>query len=155
MQPPIPFGEIVLTLGFGLWLLVAVLNHLRDWRGALAFISMFMRMVPLDQDPAIAIPLKSRRIENGAMHAAVLLAIVLAQTALGILFLTAAYWLIRGDLTAGLVFAEWAFAGLAALWFGFLIGGSWFGYWIRQDGLQRTHLTLLGLAILGLILIRA
>ncbi|MCS8237450.1 DUF2165 domain-containing protein [Pseudomonas aeruginosa] len=26
--------------------------------------------------------------------------------------------------------------------FGMLLGGLWFGYWIRQEGLQLTHLLL-------------
>ncbi|TEH70030.1 DUF2165 family protein [Pseudomonas aeruginosa] len=28
------------------------------------------------------------------------------------------------------------------LLFGMLLGGLWFGYWIRQEGLQLTHLLL-------------
>lgn len=40
------------------------------------------------------------------------------------------------------------FSLLAALWLAIMIGGLWFSYWIRQEGLQLTHIVLLAVTVL-------
>jgi predicted small integral membrane protein len=148
-------GKLVITAGFAAFLLVSVVNHLRDWRGTLAFVAGFMTMSSLDQEPAIPSPLKARRIDSPTVHLLALLTITLAQTSLGVLFALAAWCFVSGDEQVAGTIAAYAFAGLAALWFGFLIAGAWFAEWIRLDGLQRTHLILLGLAMLGFLMVSA
>jgi predicted small integral membrane protein len=146
-------GEFVITAGFAAWLLLSAYNHLSDWRGTVAFVAAFMKMSSLDQEPAIPSPLKSRQVNSTTIHRLAVTVITLAQTGLGVLFGFAAWSLVHGSEEAARTLAAYAFAGLAALWFGFLIAGSWFGCWIRQDGLQRTHLILLGLATLGFVMV--
>lgn len=148
----IEWGELVITLGFAAWLLLGVVNHLADVQGTLAFIASFTKLAPLDQEPAIPSPLKSRKIESRVLHRLALIVIILAQAVLGILFAAAAWLILRGAGELARLFATYAFAGLIALWFGFLIAGSWFGYWIRQGDLQRTHLLLLAVSMLGFII---
>ncbi|MNR42746.1 hypothetical protein D3C85_1612890 [compost metagenome] len=41
-----------------------------------------------------------------------------------------------------------AFLGFS---FAMLLGGLWFGYWIRQEGLQLTHLVLVLWALLAFV----
>ena len=148
-------GKVVITAGFAAFLLVSVVNHLSDWRGTLAFVAGFMKMSSLDQEPAIPSPLKSRRVDSPTVHLLALLTITLVQTGLGVLFALAAWWFVRGEEQVARTLSAYAFAGLAALWFGFLIAGAWFAEWIRLDGLQRTHLILLGLAMLGFLMVSA
>lgn len=37
------------------------------------------------------------------------------------------------------------FTLISSLWLSMMIAGLWFGYWIRQEGLQLTHIALLSL----------
>lgn len=147
-------SKIVISAGFGGWLLLSVFNHLSDFRGTLAFVARFMKISALDEEPAIQSQLRSRRVENATVHRLALLAIILGQTLLGALLTSAAWLFLRGDEIARAV-AQYAFGGLAAFWFAFVIAGTWFGYWIRQSDLERTHLTLLGLAMLGSVIVNA
>ena len=146
-------GEFVITAGFAAWLLLSAYNHLSDWRGTVEFVAAFMKMSSLDQEPAIPSPLKSRQVNSTTIHRLAVTVITLVRAGLGGLFAFAAWWFAHGSEEAARTLAAYAFAGLAALWFGFLIAGAWFGCWIRQDGLQRTHLVLLGLAMLGFVMV--
>jgi predicted small integral membrane protein len=146
-------GELVITAGFAAWLLLSAYNHLSDWRGTVAFVAAFMKMSSLDQEPAIPSPLRSRQVNSTTIHRLAVAVITLVQAGLGVLFAFAAWRFVRGSEESARTLAAYAFAGFAALWFGFLIAGAWFCAWIRQDGLQRTHLLLLGLAILGFVMV--
>jgi predicted small integral membrane protein len=146
-------GGFVITAGFAAWLLLSAYNHLSDWRGTVAFVAAFMKMSSLDQEPAIPTPLKSRQVNSTTIHRLAVTVITLAQAGLGVLFAFAAWRFAHGSEEAARTLAGYAFAGLAALWFGFLIADAWFCAWIRQDGLQRTHLVLLGLATLGFVMV--
>ena len=146
-------GEFVITAGFAAWLMLSAYNHLSDWRGTVAFVAAFMKMSSLDQEPAIPSPLKSRQVDSTTIHRLAVAVITLVQAGLGVLFAFSAWRFAHGSEEPAKTLAGYAFAGLAALWFGFLIAGTWFGCWIRQDGLQRTHLILLGLAMLGFVIV--
>ncbi|MEP0324876.1 DUF2165 family protein [Bauldia litoralis] len=148
-------GKIVITAGFGLWSLINVYNHLADFRGSLQAVADFMRMTSLDAAPPIPSPLKKREIESPLLHRLAFIAITIVHGALGALFVVATVFLVSGQIAAGLAWATWAFALACALWLLFLLGDSWFAGWIRLDALQRTHITLLATAMLGLILMGA
>ncbi|CAD0215726.1 hypothetical protein AGRHK599_LOCUS3981 [Rhizobium rhizogenes] len=36
-----------------------------------------------------------------------------------------------------------------ALWLAFMVGGFWFGYWIKQGAIHQVHMTLLIISILS------
>jgi predicted small integral membrane protein len=155
MTTAIERGELVLTLGFAVWLLIGVVNDFSDLRGVLHFIESFMKMEPLEQDPPVPTSIKSHKVESPLVHRLGLIFIILAKTVLGIAFAIAAWLILRGAEPAARVVASYAFAGMMALWFVFTIAGTWFGYWIRQGDLQRTHLLLLGLSMLGFMIMAA
>lgn len=50
--------------------------------------------------------------------------------------------------------ATLGFAGLTGLCFMFLLGGMWFGYWIRQDVLQLTHIGLLATSLAAIVMMQ-
>jgi len=114
-----------------------------------------MTLSSLDTEPAIKSPLKSRAIESDAMHRLAFIVITVLLAILAIAFAVATVKYLGGSLDAATAWASYAFTGLAALWFFFLLADAWFGSWIRLDGLQRTHFILLGLAMLGLSIVQA
>ena len=50
--------------------------------------------------------------------------------------------------------ATLGFAGLTGLCFMFLLGGTWFAYWIRQDVLQLTHIGLLATSLAAIVMMQ-
>jgi predicted small integral membrane protein len=155
MTTAIEWGELVLTLGFAAWLLIGVVNDFSDLRGVLRFIESFMKMAPLEQEPAVPTPITSHKVDSPLVHRLGLIVIVAAKTILGVLFAIAAWLILRGAEPAARMVASYAFAGMMALWFLFMIAGTWFGYWIRQGDLQRTHLLLLGISMIGFMIMAA
>jgi len=147
-------GRTIVNDGFALWWLVNVVNHFQSMKGTLAAVSALMEMSALDQEPPIPTPLKRRRISSPAVHRFALVVIVIAQAALGIMFTIATWLFITADAQRATAWAQASFAASAALWFLFVISGTWFVYWLRQDALQRTHLILLATAMLGMLLMQ-
>ena len=148
-------GKLVATGGFAAWLAINVLNHIQDFRGTLFAVAAFMKMSSLDEEPRIPTPLKWRRVESDSLHRVALVLIILAQASLALLFAWAFLCLLSADADDGERLAAYAFSGFALLWFGFLVSGAWFAYFIKQGDLQRTHMILLGLSLVGLILVRS
>jgi multisubunit Na+/H+ antiporter MnhC subunit len=144
--------KAVVVWGMFLWMALNVINHLRDLKGTRHAIAVFMRMEPLDQPPPIPTPLKNRRIDSPLLHTLVLVVIVVIQLLCALLFGASALWFVIGDAVYAVRVGMWAFVWFVANWFLFLIGGAWFAYWLRQDGLQRTHLALLQIGFIGLLL---
>jgi len=46
-----------------------------------------------------------------------------------------------------------ALAAFAAFAFFLLLGGTWFAYYVRQEGVQTTHFILIGLAIAAALVV--
>lgn len=144
----------MLVLGFALWTMVAALNNITGFRGAAAAISCTMGMTPLNDPPAIVSPLTRRALTSPRLAAVSLILILVVQIAAalslglgGILLLAEA--LGAGAPEWGVAVALGGFALLTILWFMMMIGGLWFGYWIRQEGLQLTHLALLAVTMIA------
>jgi len=51
--------------------------------------------------------------------------------------------IVGGDLAVARPWLNLGLAGFAAFLFAMHLGGLWFGYWIRQESLQLTHLVLM------------
>jgi hypothetical protein len=147
-------GRTIVSGGFALWWLVNVVNHFQAMQGTLGAVAAFMNMSALDQEPAIPTPLKRRRISSAAAHRVALVVLVIAQAALGIMFTIATWLFLTADVERATAWAHASFAASAALWFLFIVAGTWFAYWIRQDALQRTHLILLVTSMLGMLLMQ-
>jgi len=146
------WAKATLVWGLFIWMALNVVNHLSDLKGTRHAVAAFMRMESLDLPPAIPSPLKRRRIDSGALHAFALAVVVLLQAISALLFAWSGWWFARGDVRFASTVAVWAFTWFAAIWLLFIIAGAWFAYWLRQDGLQRTHLLLLLLAVAGAML---
>lgn len=146
--------KAIIVLGFALWTMIAVLNNVVGFRGAAAAIGCTMGMTPLNDPPAIVSPLSRRTMTSPSLAKASLVLILIVQIAAliflgsgGALLLAAAFG--AGTPEWGMAAALAGFAFLTCLWFMMMIGGLWFGYWIRQEGLQLTHISLLAVTMLA------
>ena len=141
------------ALGLTVWLTLSVLNNCRDFGGSAAAVGATMSMAPLQQPPAIGTPLLSRAIGSPALHRAALGAVLALQ-----IVAAAAGWagcwqlLVMGDLALARPWLNLALSALSAFLLAMHLAGLWFGYWIRQEGLQLTHIALLVWALAAFFL---
>ncbi|QPF76103.1 DUF2165 domain-containing protein [Roseateles sp. DAIF2] len=141
------------ALGLAVWLSISAINNIRAFAGSAAAVGATMSMAPLRQPPAIDTPLLSRAIASPALHRLALLGVLALQLAAA-----GAGWagcwqlLVVGDLGAARPWLNLALSGFTAFLFAMHLGGLWFGYWIRQEGLQLTHVALLIWAVVAFFL---
>lgn len=152
--------KAILALGFALWTMVAALNNITGFRGAAAAISCTMGMALLNDPPVIVSPITRRALTSSRLAAVALVLILVVQIAAALLLGLGGALLLADALGAGpplwgVAAALAGFALLASLWFMMMIGGLWFGYWIRQEGLQLTHLTLLAVTMIAAAVIHS
>ncbi|MEE1867571.1 MULTISPECIES: DUF2165 family protein [Pseudomonas] len=143
-------------LGFSLWLSIALINNLQAFSASVGAVGATLSMAPLKQHPRIDIPLLKRSMDSPALHKLALSIIVLLQLAAVVSAWTGCYNLVFGDSLE--VARSWLNLSLSAALgsiFAMLLGGLWFGYWIRQEGLQLTHLALVLWMMLSFILLNS
>ena len=132
------------AIGLTVWLTLSVINNCRALAGSTAAVGATMSMAALQQPPAIDTPLLSRAIGSPALHRAALWGVLALQ-----IVAAAAGWagcwhlVVVGDLVSARPWLNLALSALSAFLLAMHLGGLWFGYWIRQEGLQLTHLVLL------------
>jgi len=136
--------QLIHAAGLALWLSVAALNNLRAFATSAGAVGATMAMSPLQQPPAIAIPLLSRAINSPLIARLALMLILGLQIAAACACWIGSYYLLAaGDLSAARPWLNLALSAAAAFLLAMHLGGLWFGYWIRQEGLQITHLAML------------
>ncbi|CAM2827203.1 Predicted small integral membrane protein [Pseudomonas gessardii] len=146
--------QTVLILGFGLWLSLALINNLHAFAGSAGAVGATMSMAPLREHPPIGTPLLVRAVQSATLHRLALALIILLQAGAVLTVWIGCYALLWGT---GLEAARpWLNLALSAA-LGFvmlmLLAGLWFGYWIRQEGLQLTHLLLVVWMLLGFVVL--
>lgn len=133
----------VQAIGLSLWLSIVLINNLQAFRSSVGAVGATMAMLPLRASPAIEIPLLARAVSAPRWHQLALIVVVLLQLAAALAAWVGSYHLIAGD---GLLIARpWlnlALSAFSGFIFAMLLSGLWFAYWIRQEGLQLTHLLL-------------
>ncbi|MDR0209348.1 MAG: DUF2165 domain-containing protein [Pseudomonas putida] len=144
--------QITCCIGLSLWLSIALINNLHGFASSVGAIGATLSMAPLAEPPAISFPLLTRAITSPTLHRLALSIIVLMQAAAVLAAWIGCYELLFG---AGLELARpWLNLALSAalgFLFAMLLGGMWFGYWIRQEGLQLTHLLLMAWVLLQFV----
>lgn len=144
--------QTTLALGLSLWLCIAVLNNLQAFRASVGAVGATMAMAPLRQAPAIDIPLIGRALHSPVCHRIALLLVLVLQVVAAVSALTGSYLLVgEADLLLARPWLNLALTAFLGFTFSMLLGGLWFGYWIRQEGLQLTHLVLVLWALLAFI----
>ncbi len=141
------------AVGLAVWLSISVVNNCRAFGGSVAAVGATMSMAPLKQPPAVDTPLLSRAVGSHALHSMALL-VVLALQAVAAVACWAGCWqmLVVGDLTLARPWLNLALSAPTTALFAMHLGGMWFGYWIRQESLQLTHVALLIWAVAAFFL---
>lgn len=145
--------QAVHAIGLSLWLTIAALNNWQAFRGSIAAVGGTMSMAALKQPPAIETPLSARAKDSIVLHRMALLLVLALQILAALTCLTGTYQLIIArDLATAQSWLNLGLSGFAAFLFAMHLGGLWFGYWIRQESLQLTHLALLIWILLAFLL---
>lgn len=139
----------------GLWLGLAAYNNIRDKGTNLFLLGLMFRMDLIVDEEPLGRGLKQRAIHNEDFVRWVLRIVITAQLAIAALFLCAGYAYLSTAL--GMPFpsakaqANCAVSLFSTLWFFFMIGGLWFGYWIKQSTISQVHISLQAFSVLLLI----
>lgn len=149
----------VVFYGIGIWFTLAVFNNIFDFQTNKLLIGRVMSMCDIKEDPVLGNRLQWRSIENPSWHRSVLMGVILYQLAVVCKMLITGYMVIEVMLTGGSISADLqndinlALGMLLVLWFGFLIGGLWFGYWIKMQQIQTSHILLTILTLFSIVTI--
>ncbi|WP_087687742.1 DUF2165 family protein [Pandoraea sp. PE-S2R-1] len=151
--------KCVVILGLALWSAIAALNNLVAFGASSGAIGRTLSMAPLREAPAIDIPIVRRAVDAKGLAVMALIVMIVLQ---GMAAICLAYGGMQlavalasgGSDAAGMHWGMFGLTALAAAWLLMMIGGLWFGYWIRQEGLQLTHMMLLVLTIAAAALLR-
>jgi predicted small integral membrane protein len=145
--------QAIQAVGLALWLSIAVLNNLQAFSSSVGAIGATLAMAPLRQPPAIEFPLLRRACQSPTLARVALLVILLLQIVASLSAWIGSYALvIAQDPLMARAWLNLALGAMLAFTFAMLLGGLWFGYWIRQEGLQLTHLVLVLWSILAFFL---
>jgi predicted small integral membrane protein len=144
--------KLVLTTGLALWMTTIVVNNLTAFRSGVLAIGGLMSMQLFDQEPAIKSPLLARRIESHVWHRLTYTLVLIVQTIVGLLLWSAAVafaGVLFGavDVADATIRANLALVAFLTLGFVLALGGAWFAYYVRQEGMQITHFVLIVIAI--------
>lgn len=141
-------------LGFALWLSIALINNLHGFASSVKAVGATLSMAPLRQPPVVDIPLLSRALVSPTLHRLALAVIVVLQlVAVLAVWLGCYLLLLGGGLEAARPWLNLAPSMTLASLFAMLLGGLWFAYWIRQEGLQLTHLMLVIWVLLNFLVL--
>ncbi|MFT3690226.1 DUF2165 family protein [Paenirhodobacter sp.] len=143
-------AKSVLMLGLAGWMTVAVLNNVTDPGTNHFHLGAMFEMALLAEEPnGLGQNLRWRALP-GAVTPVILWLVVAVQTGITAYLWKAAWGCAATALRGGPVLPEAtratairALTCFMALWLCFMIGGFWFGYWIKQGAIQQVHMTLL------------
>jgi predicted small integral membrane protein len=154
------FSRLVVVTGLALWLSIAVFNNLSDPGTNRLHIGNTLSMALLEEEEILGAALLWRAwpahwAEN------VLYVVAGIQIAVSLLLWFAAFsyaqaWR-RGSRSALHTARNRAVIALTCfllLWFSFVCGGLWFGYWMKQGAIQSVHMTLILIGIGALLFVQ-
>ncbi|MDN7675622.1 DUF2165 domain-containing protein [Burkholderia oklahomensis] len=136
------------------WATIVTINNVQTFAATTGTIGRTMSMTLLKQDPPVDTPLLRRASTSRGLHRAALAIIVLLQALTAIAMWGGVYLLLTTPAphAAALPWLDAGATGFAACALVLLLGGLWYGYWIRQEGLQLTHIALIVWSIAAYLL---
>lgn len=148
------FIKAALLVYWGLWLALAAAGHILDAKTNRHLLGEMMRMTQLKEDPTLGKGLIGRAWDAPVAPKLALGLIALYQFFVVTLLLRAGWlWFAGGDIVTATIAADQALLAFGGVWCFFLIGGLWFGYWIKMPALQQVHMSMAMLTIATLIFI--
>jgi Predicted small integral membrane protein (DUF2165) len=151
MTASIHTAQALYAAGWGFWLLLASLNNLVDPATNRKLLHRMLSMQELREDGVFGQGLLKRAIDRPDLCKWLLYGVVLAHVAVASLLLRAA-WLTLDQTPDAFGAAVLAWSAFCIVWFSFLSGGLYFGYWLKMAPVQQVHFTLLMMGVLGLVL---
>lgn len=143
-------AEVILLGGFSTWLTIAVINNIIDRKTNIVLLSGMASMKLVKEDSLLGNGLQGRAVNNPGIAEHVLTGVIISQLIIVVLMWCGTslhvYELAGGAGLAGVSGLSIAITGIVAsiaLWFFFLCGGLYFGYWIKTPQIQHTHLAVL------------
>lgn len=154
------FSRLAVLGGLALWLSIAVLNNLSDPDTNRFHIGNTLSMVLLEEEELLGSALRWRAWP-AQWAEAVLYGVAGVQVLVSLLlwFATFSYakaWR-RGRVSLLNLARNRAVIALTCfllLWFSFICGGLWFGYWMKQGPMQSVHMTLILIGLLALLFVQ-
>lgn len=141
--------KLTFLIFIALWITIAVLNNITDPNTNISNIKNTISMEILKED-SLAVGLTWRAWPS-SFAAPVFYVICIIQIFTSFMMWRAVFYFIKGFLNQDIVYAtrcvNHALIAFICLWGGFLCGGLWFGYWIKQGAMQMVHMTLFMLGI--------
>lgn len=150
-------AKTIILTGVALWLSILVFNNIVDADTNILNIHTMLTMSLLKQDPNVGLGLRWRAWPDGYAGPVLTVVVVYQVIVMAALWYAASRFLaaLRGRITEAraIAAANVALSLLALLWLGFLSGGSWLGYWIKQGPITGVHMNMLMLSIVLLIFV--
>jgi predicted small integral membrane protein len=152
--------KLILIAGLTSWMTLAAFNNLVAFRGGAFAVGTIMAMQLFKQPPVIDTPLQSRAIEKESWHRGSFAIIVVLEIAVAVLLWCATILFARSvfgdaDPAAALAYVNRALCALLALLMFFMVGGTWFAYYIKQETLEISHVAMIAVIVVAAILFNA
>jgi hypothetical protein len=152
--------KLVLTTGLATWLTLVAFNNIRAFAGGVAAVGGLMNMQLFDQEPAIPSPLLARRVHAVGLHRLTYSIVLAIEWTVAALLWYAAFgfggaMIGAHDIAGAIVRANVALSAFTVMAFVLTLGGVWFAYYIRQEGMQITHFVLIAVAIAATLVVNA
>ncbi|MFT5519806.1 MAG: putative small integral membrane protein [Enterobacterales bacterium] len=145
--------------GYGLWFSLAVLNNIADFQTNRFLIARMISMQEILDDSNLGNGIQWRALKGQHWSPIILTGVIFYQLLAASKLAIAGVALISLVITGGATTTELLFdinialLMMLALWFGFLTGGLWFGYWIKMPQVQIVHIMLVLVTLICLILV--
>ncbi|AOM42488.1 DUF2165 family protein [Xenorhabdus hominickii] len=142
------------AFGIAGWATIGVINNVQSFTVTTGTVGRMMSMAFLKQEPPVNTPLLRRATTSRAMHGAALAFIVVLQAITAIAMWIGGYLLLMtaSSYPEALPWLNVGITCFAMCAFVLLLGGLWYGYWIRQEGLQLTHIAIVIWSIAAFLL---
>jgi predicted small integral membrane protein len=144
--------------GTGLWLALIAINNVADPNTNRTLLYRMFSMEGIEPESAMGGGLARRATKSKSLPRVVLACVVAQQFATAALMIRSAVLLMGAAFSSALTTtaevqaANIALLLFASMWFLFLCGGLWFGYWITMPAVQLVHVLML-IVTLGLVLV--
>jgi predicted small integral membrane protein len=149
----------VVVCGYGIWFSLAVFNNIVDFKTNKFLIGKMITMEDIINDPNLGNQLQWRAL-NGKHWPSIILSNVIAyQLIIAAKLLFSGFTLLSLITSDGVISADillgvnYSLLMMLTLWFGFLTGGLWFGYWMKMPQVQLVHLLLILITLICLTLV--
>jgi len=145
----------MVLFGTGSWMLMAACNNLLDAKTNVILLTRMMSMEEIRLDGKMGQGLLYRSIQSSLFVFPMLRTIAAMQLVIGlsllvssVLIMNIPFYFIEISESIVAIVVNLSILSLTLHWFVFLIGGLWFGYWIKMGQVQMVHFTMLILSIL-------